>query len=201
LRYLPGGIWAPASRFVTAGGPRRRPPRDRRRGERPRALRALAVGGVALALAGDPGVALRGRRGAWPVLEPRRAGAREPPGPRAQGGRPAQLPGAFVAYALFAGARAEPPCSGWDSAARRRPEARPSLGRGLVVIITPAGGDARAGATRGPAAGDVAQAGRRGGRSGPHAPRDDRRRAGRPPRARPPLRSPRRPRDSGSVAT
>ena len=72
LRYLPGGIWAPASRFVTIRGPAV----DRLAtvgAENVLALcAALAIGGVAFALAGDPLWLLAVLAAAAPALAARR---------------------------------------------------------------------------------------------------------------------------------
>jgi hypothetical protein len=72
LRYLPGGIWAPASRFVTIRGPAV----DRLAtvgAENVLALcAALAIGGVALAVAGHPVWLLAVLAAAVPALAARR---------------------------------------------------------------------------------------------------------------------------------
>lgn len=138
LRYLPGGIWAPASRFVTIRGPAV----DRLAtvgAENVLALcAALAIGGVALAIAGHPVWLLAALAAALPALGAGRL-ARVSRLDRERSGRAAlTYAGAFVAYALFA-VLVQVAVSGWDSPLTVAGSAAVAWAAGLVVIITPGG--------------------------------------------------------------
>jgi len=157
LRYLPGGIWAPASRFVTIRGPAV----DRLAtvgAENVLALcAALAIGGLALALAGDPLWLLALVAAAAPALAARRVARVS----RLDGARSrratASYVGAFGAYALFA-VLVQTAVSGWDSPLAVAGGAAVAWAAGLVVIITPGGVGTRELAYAALLSGELAQA-------------------------------------------
>jgi hypothetical protein len=133
LRYLPGGIWAPASRLAVAGGG----PADRLRtvaAENVGALVAgLALGGLCLAIAG---------RLAWVplVLVPLAPALLVrlrllPPG------APATVPVYLLAFAgyVVAAILAQAAVSGWHDSALVAGAACIAWAAGLVVVIAPSG--------------------------------------------------------------
>lgn len=133
LRYLPGGIWAPASRLAVAGGSAA----DRVRtvaAENVGALVAgLAVGGIGLALAGRPAYAPLVLAPLAPVLLVR------------FNLLPAAAPGTVPAYLLgfvaYAGAAvlAQAAVSGWQDPLLVAGAAGVAWAVGLVVVIAPGG--------------------------------------------------------------
>jgi hypothetical protein len=133
LRYLPGGIWAPASRLAVAEGGA---------ADRLRTVAAENVGALVAGLAlGGLGLALAGRI-AWiplvlvplaPVLLVR---LRLLP-PRSPGTIPVYLV-AFAGYALAA-VLAQAAVSGWHDAAAVAGAACIAWAAGLVVVIAPSG--------------------------------------------------------------
>ena len=157
LRYLPGGIWAPASRLVIVRGPAA----DRLAtvgAENVLALcAALAIGGLALALAGDPVWLLAVLAAGAPALAARRV-ARVSRLDRARGLRAtATYLGAFGAYALFA-VLVQVAVSGWDGPLAVAGSAAVAWAAGLVVIITPGGVGTRELAYAALLSGELAQA-------------------------------------------
>jgi hypothetical protein len=133
LRYLPGGIWAPASRLAVAGGG----PADRLRTVAAENLGALvaglALGGLGLALAG---------RVAWvplvlvPLAPTLLVRLRLLP-PRS----PATVPVYLLAFAgyVLAAIFAQAAVSGWHDTALVAGAACIAWAAGLVVIIAPSG--------------------------------------------------------------
>jgi hypothetical protein len=138
LRYLPGGIWAPASRLVTVRGPAA----DRLAtvgAENVLALcAALAIGGTALALAGRPVWLLAVLAAAAPVLAAGRL-ARVSRVDRARSLRAAATYlAAFAAYVAFA-VLVQAAVSGWHRPLAVAGGAALAWAAGLVVVITPGG--------------------------------------------------------------
>ena len=157
LRYLPGGIWAPASRLVTMRGPAV----DRLAtvgAENVLALcAALAVGGLALALAGRPVWLLAVLAAALPLLAAGRlARVSRVDRSRSRAGD-GHLPRRVRRLRAVRGARAgggvgvAPPLAVAGSAAI-------AWAAGLVVIITPGGVGTRELAYAALLSGDLAQA-------------------------------------------
>jgi hypothetical protein len=138
LRYLPGGIWAPASRLFAVQG--RATDRLATVGaENVLALcAALALGGLALAAGGRPLWLLAVPAAAVPVLAAGRL-ARHSRVDAARSRRAtATYVGAFVAYALFA-VLVQAAVSGWEHPLDVAGSALVAWSAGLVVIITPGG--------------------------------------------------------------
>lgn len=133
LRYLPGGIWAPASRLVVAGGGAA----DRLRtvaAENVGALCAgLAVGGLGLAAAGRVAWAPLVLAAAAPALLARLGLL-----PARAGGTVPTYALAFLGYAAAA-VLAQAAVSGWQDAALVAGAAAVAWAAGLVVVIAPSG--------------------------------------------------------------
>lgn len=133
LRYLPGGIWAPASRLAVAGGSA---------ADRLRTVAAENVGALVAGLAaGGLGLALAGRL-IWlplvlaPLAPALLARVRLLP-ERATRTVPTYLL-AFAAYVLAA-VFAQAAVSGWQDAALVAGAAGIAWAAGLVVVIAPSG--------------------------------------------------------------
>ncbi len=133
LRYLPGGIWAPASRVAVAGGSAR---------ARLAIVAAENLGALCAALAvGGAGLALSGRL-AWlplvlsPLAPALLARVRLLPS-RAPATTPNYLAG-FAAYAV-ASVLAQAAVSGWHEPLAVAGAAGIAWGAGLVVVVAPSG--------------------------------------------------------------
>ncbi len=133
LRYLPGGIWAPASRLAVADGSARERLSTVAAENVGALCAALAVGGAGLALAGRPAWLPLALAPAAPALLAR---LRLLPG-RAPGTVPGYLL-AFVAYAL-ASVLAQAAVSGWHDPFAVAGAAGVAWGAGLVVVVAPSG--------------------------------------------------------------
>ena len=138
LRYLPGGIWAPASRLVAMSGR----PVDRVAtvgAENVLALcAAVSLGGAALAAAGRPLWLLAVGAVALPALAAGRL-SRHSRVDRSRSRRAtATYVAAFAAYALFA-VLVQAAVSGFEQPLAVAGSALVAWAAGLVVIITPGG--------------------------------------------------------------
>jgi glycosyltransferase 2 family protein len=138
LRYLPGGIWAPASRVAAVKGTAQ----DRLgtvAAENVIALcAALAVGGVALTLSGEPWWLPLALMVIVPVLAARLTAGRTRVAPaRARAGTWNYV-AAFAAYAVAA-VLVQGAVSGFHDALGVAGAATLAWGAGLVVIIAPSG--------------------------------------------------------------
>jgi hypothetical protein len=138
LRYLPGGIWAPASRVVVVGGS----VLDRLStvaAENVVALcAAVALGGVALAAAGDIRWAPAVLAVAAPVLAARFVSTRTRIDRRRVVRATGVFLGGFLAY-MLAAVLAQTAVSGWENPLEVAGAAAVAWGAGLVVVIAPGG--------------------------------------------------------------
>jgi uncharacterized membrane protein YbhN (UPF0104 family) len=138
LRYLPGGIWAPASRLVVVDGTAL----DRVStvaAENVIALcAALAVGGPALALAGAPWWAALVVLAAAPVVAARLTAARSRVDPDRARRATVNDVAAFGAYAASA-VLVQAAISGWHHPLAVAGAAAIAWSAGLVVVIAPSG--------------------------------------------------------------
>jgi uncharacterized membrane protein YbhN (UPF0104 family) len=138
LRYLPGGIWAPASRVAAVRGP----PADRLvtvAAENVTVLcAALAVGGVALAASGEPVWLTLVALLALPRLAARFTGGRTRVGARRTVLATADYVVAFVVYAVCA-VLVQRAVTGDGDPLQIAGAAAVAWGAGLVVIIAPGG--------------------------------------------------------------
>jgi uncharacterized membrane protein YbhN (UPF0104 family) len=138
LRYLPGGIWAPASRLVVVDGT----PLDRVStvaAENVIALcAALAVGGPALALAGAPWWAALVVLAAVPVVAARLTASRSRVDPDRARRATVNDVAAFGAYAASA-VLVQAAISGWHHPLAVAGAAAIAWSAGLVVVIAPSG--------------------------------------------------------------
>ena len=142
LRYLPGGIWAPASRVAVVRGA----PADRLAtvaAENVVALcAALGVGGLALGASGEPAWLALAPLVAAPPLAARLTRSRTRVDPRRALAATANDSVAFVAYAACA-VLAQRAVTGQGDALEIAGAAAIAWGFGLVVIIAPGGVGAR----------------------------------------------------------
>jgi glycosyltransferase 2 family protein len=138
LRYLPGGIWAPASRVAAVRGR----PADRLvtvAAENVTVLcAALAVGGVALAASGEPAWLCLVALLALPRMAARFTGGRTRVGARRTVLATADYAVAFVAYAACA-VLVQRAVTGDGDPLQIAGAAAVAWGAGLVVIIAPGG--------------------------------------------------------------
>ena len=138
LRYLPGGLWAPASRVVVVRGPLL----DKFAtvaAENVIALcAALALGGIALAASGDPAWAAVALVLAVPVVASRFLASRTRVSPDRVVPATAVYAAAFAAYAVAA-VLVQGSVSGFDDSLAVAGAALVAWGAGLVVVIAPGG--------------------------------------------------------------
>lgn len=140
LRYLPGGLWAPASRVVVVRG-RMLDKFATVAAENVIALcAALALGGIALAASGEPAWAAVGLVLAVPAVASRFLASRTRITPERAVPATAVYAAAFAAYAIAA-VLAQGAVSGFDSGQflEVAGAALVAWGAGLVVVIAPGG--------------------------------------------------------------
>jgi hypothetical protein len=138
LRYLPGGIWAPASRAVVVRGTLLDKLTTVGAENVIGLCAALAVGGVALATAGDPRWLPLVLVLAAPVVAARFAGRRTRITPRRALDAIWNYLAAFVAYVLAA-VLVQTAVSGFDEPLAVAGAAALAWSAGLVVVIAPSG--------------------------------------------------------------
>lgn len=138
LRYLPGGLWAPASRVVIVRGGML----DKLAtvaAENVIALcAALALGGVALTASGEPAWLALAVALALPIVASRFLASRTRVAPERVVPATAVYAAAFVAYALAA-VLVQGAVSGFDDSLAVAGAALVAWGAGLVVVIAPGG--------------------------------------------------------------
>jgi len=138
LRYLPGGLWAPASRVVVVRG-RMLDKFATVAAENVIALcAALALGGIALAASGDPAWAAVALVLAVPVVASRFLASRTRVAPERVVPATAVYVAAFAAYAVAA-VLAQGSVSGFEDSLAVAGAALVAWGAGLVVVIAPGG--------------------------------------------------------------
>ena len=138
LRYLPGGLWAPASRVVAVRG-RMLDKLATVAAENMIALcAALALGGIALAAAGRPVWLAAVSALAVPTVGSRFLASRTRVAPERVVPATALYVGAFAAYAIAA-VLVQGAVSGFDDSLQVAGGALVAWGAGLVVVIAPGG--------------------------------------------------------------
>jgi glycosyltransferase 2 family protein len=138
LRYLPGGLWAPASRVVVVRG-RMLDKFATVAAENVIALcAALALGGIALAASGEPAWAAVGLVLAVPAVASRFLASRTRVAPERVVPATAVYAAAFAAYAVAA-VLVQGAVSGFDDSLAVAGAALVAWGAGLVVVIAPGG--------------------------------------------------------------
>ena len=138
LRYLPGGLWAPASRVVVVRG-RLLDKFATVAAENVIALcAALALGGIALAASGDPAWAAVALVLAVPAVASRFLASRTRVAPDRVVPATAVYAAAFAAYAVAA-VLVQGSVSGFDDSLAVAGAALVAWGAGLVVVIAPGG--------------------------------------------------------------
>ena len=138
LRYLPGGLWAPASRVVVVRG-RLLDKFATVAAENVIALcAALAVGGIALAASGDPAWAAVALVLAVPAVASRFLASRTRVAPDRVVPATALYAAGFAAYAVAA-VLVQGSVSGFDDSLAVAGAALVAWGAGLVVVIAPGG--------------------------------------------------------------
>ena len=138
LRYLPGGIWAPASRATIVHG-RWLDKLSTVAAENVIALcAALGIGGVALAAAGEPWCLPLALVIGAPVLASRFTAGRTRVAPRRTLRATSNYLAAFAAYSLFA-VLVQTAVSGFDDPLAVAGAAAIAWSAGLVVVIAPSG--------------------------------------------------------------
>ena len=138
LRYLPGGLWAPASRVVVVRG-RLLDKFATVAAENVIALcAALALGGIALAASGDPAWAAVALVLAVPAVASRFLASRTRVAPDRVVPATALYAAAFAAYAVAA-VLVQGSVSGFDDSLAVAGAALVAWGAGLVVVIAPGG--------------------------------------------------------------
>ena len=133
LRYLPGGIWAPASRLAVAGGSA---------ADRVRTVAAENIGALVAGLAvGGLGLALAGRLVYAPLVLVPFAPALLARLNLLPQGSPATVPAYVLGFVFYAGAAvlAQAAVSGWHEPLLVAGAAGVAWAVGLVVIIAPGG--------------------------------------------------------------
>jgi glycosyltransferase 2 family protein len=126
LRYLPGGLWAPASRVVVV------------RGRMLDKFATVALGGLALSVAGRPLWLLALPALALPTIGSRFLASRTRVAPERVVPATAMYLGAFAAYAVAA-LLVQGAVSGFDDSIEVAGAALVAWGVGLVVVIAPGG--------------------------------------------------------------
>jgi hypothetical protein len=157
LRYLPGGLWAPASRVVMVRGSLL----DKLAtvgAENVIALcAALALGGVALAASGRPAWLALALTIAVPLLASRYLASRTRVAPERVVPTTAAYTAAFAAYAIAA-VLVQAAVSGFEDPLAVAGAALVAWGAGLVVVIAPGGVGVREAAYVGLLAGTLSEA-------------------------------------------
>lgn len=157
LRYLPGGLWGPASRVAIVRG-RMLDRLATVAAENVTALcAALALGGVALALSGRPAWLPLALALAVPALASRPLAGRTRVAPERAVPATAAYAAAFAAYAAAA-VLVQAAVSGFDDSLAVAGAALVAWGAGLVVVIAPGGVGVREVAYVGLLSGSVAEA-------------------------------------------